>query len=91
MTRRCHHEYETKSGYPDDLICQKCQTIWTITNYLSWTAKQLMTLPFGVRQEVLRRQAESFVKKNPQYFNEGGIYGETIYLPVSYEVRGIDA
>jgi len=34
MSRRCHHEYETKNGYPDDLICQQCQTISTLADSL---------------------------------------------------------
>jgi len=68
MTKRCRHEYETKNGYPDDIICQKCQTIWTITDYMSWTAKQLLTLPPHIRQEVLKRQVETFNKDNPGYY-----------------------
>ena len=55
MTKRCRHEFETKDGYPDDMLCQKCQTIWTITDYVDWTAKQIMTLPLVVRREVLKR------------------------------------
>ena len=68
MTRRCKHDFETKDGYPDDIICQKCQTIWTITDYIGWMAKQLMTLPLAVRREVLKRQAEKFQKDNPDYY-----------------------
>lgn len=45
MTKRCRHEYETKPGYPDELLCQKCQSCWTITDYLDWDAKRLMTIP----------------------------------------------
>jgi len=70
MTKRCRHEYETKDGYPDDIICRKCETIWTITDYLCWTAKQLMTLPMPIRREVLKRQAEQFDKDNPDYYRE---------------------
>ena len=72
MTRRCRHEYETKPGYPDDMICQKCQTIWTLTDYMNWTAKQLMTLPKGVRYAVVKRQVEKFAKENPNYYEEHG-------------------
>jgi hypothetical protein len=68
MTKRCKHEYETKSGYPDDIICQKCGTIWTISDYLKWTAKELMTLPKYIRTEVLKIQAEKFAKENPDYY-----------------------
>jgi hypothetical protein len=70
MTRRCHHVLETKPGYPDDLLCQNCQTIWTLSDYVRWTAKQLMALPLGVRREVLKRQAEKFAKENPDYYKE---------------------
>ncbi len=73
MTKRCHHEYETKNGYPDDLICHKCQTIWTITDYLSWSAKQLMTLPKDVRYAVVKRQAEIFQRENPDYYSKDTI------------------
>ena len=62
MTKRCRHEFETKNGYPDDIICHKCQIIWTITDYLVLTAKQLMTLPLVVRREVLKRQADRFAE-----------------------------
>ena len=70
MTKRCRHEYETKPDYPEDIICQKCQTIWRIPDYLEWSAKQLMTLPKYIRQEVLRWQAEKFAKDNPDYYKE---------------------
>lgn len=56
MTRRCRHEYETKAGYPDDIICQKCQTIWTLTDYHNWKPSQFVTLPLHVRKEVLKRR-----------------------------------
>lgn len=68
MTKRCRHEYQTKDDYPDDLICNKCQSCWTITDYLSWTAKELMTIPKGVRYAVVKRQAEIFAKENPDYY-----------------------
>lgn len=55
MTKRCHHEYETKNDYPDDMICLKCQSVWTLTDYLKWDARRLMTLPRGVRSAVLQR------------------------------------
>jgi len=58
MTKRCRHELETKVGYPNDIICRKCETIWTIPDYAGWTAKQIMTLPLEVRREVLKRQNE---------------------------------
>ena len=70
MTKRCRHDFEMKVGYPDDIICQKCQTIWTATDYLDYSAKQLMTLPFKVRQVVLFRQVERFQKENPDYYKE---------------------
>jgi hypothetical protein len=56
MTKRCHHKFETKNGYPDDIICQDCQTIWTVTDYTNLTDKELMCLPPYVRREVLKRQ-----------------------------------
>jgi hypothetical protein len=70
MTKRCHHEIETKHGYPDDLICQKCQTIWYISEHLNKTAKELMLLPLEVRRIVLKNQAEKFSKENPDYYKE---------------------
>jgi len=80
MTKRCRHELEKKDGYPDDIICLLCQTSWTITHYMDYTAKELMNhCPFEVRQAVLKRQAEKFAKANPEHYHEGGIYGETIY------------
>ena len=83
MTRRCQHEIQTKADYPYDRICQKCQTIWHISDYMDWTAKQMMTLPVGIRFAVLSVQAEKFanefLKEHPEHYHEGGIYGETIY------------
>jgi len=70
MTRRCRHEYEKKPDYPEDIICQKCQTIWRIPDYLSWSAKDLMTLPKEIRSVVLRWQAEKSAKENPGYYEE---------------------
>lgn len=57
MTKRCRHELETKLGYPYDLICHKCQTIWTLPDYNDWTPAQLMILPKVIRIEVLKIQA----------------------------------
>ncbi len=71
MTKRCRHELETKTDYPNDRICHKCQTIWTLTDYIDWTAKQLMTLPLEIRREVMKIQAEKFAKENPDYYQEG--------------------
>ena len=72
MTKRCKHEFETKDGYPSDILCQKCQTIWTITDYVKWTARQLMTLPSEIRFAVLTKQAEKFanefLKEHPEYY-----------------------
>jgi hypothetical protein len=70
MTKRCHHVYDSKDDYPDDMICQKCQTIWTITDYLKYNSIQLMTLPKGVRYAVVRRQVKQFKKDNPNYYSE---------------------
>jgi hypothetical protein len=75
MTKRCHHELETKNGYPDDFICHKCQTIWTITDYEKCTAKELMLLPIGVRREILKRQAEKFNKDNPDFYKGNKAFG----------------
>ena len=68
MSKRCRHEFETKDGYPNDIICQKCQTIWTVTDYLAWTARQLMILPLVVRHEILKRQVDRFAEANPDYY-----------------------
>ena len=69
MTKRCKHEFETKDGYPDDILCQKCQTIWAISDYMDWTARQAMTLPLVVRRAVLKRQADIFARDNPDYYS----------------------
>jgi len=59
MSKRCHHEPEIKEGYPDDIICLKCQTIWHISDYLDWTASQLQhSAPPFVRKAVLERQVK---------------------------------
>ena len=70
MTRRCHHEFETKDGYPDDLHCQKCDAIYHISEYHYMNAKQLMAVPMEVRRKVLEWQAEQFNKENPDYYLE---------------------
>lgn len=54
MTKRCRHELETKSGYPNDRICQKCGTIWRLTDYKDWAPTQLMALPKQIRYELLQ-------------------------------------
>lgn len=69
MTKRCRHEFEVKPDYPEDIICQKCQTIWRIPDYLAWTARELMALPREIRSAVLRWQAEKFAKDNPDYYS----------------------
>ena len=70
MTKRCRHEYEKKEDYPEDTICQKCQTIWRIPDYLIWSAKELMTLPKQIRYEVIEWQVKKFNKDNPDFYNE---------------------
>jgi len=55
MNERCKHEYETKQGYPDDIICRKCGTIWTLSEYADWTAKELMRLPKHIREALSLR------------------------------------
>lgn len=63
MSRRCRHEFETKVGYPDDIICHKCQTIWHLPDYGGWTAKQIMhTLPPDVRLALLKRSVDRYNK-----------------------------
>jgi hypothetical protein len=52
MTKRCRHELETKNGYPNDFICHKCQTIWTLTDYLKWSVAELRTLPIEIRKAI---------------------------------------
>jgi len=71
MTKRCKHKHlMTKPDYPDDIICEDCQTIWTISEYMYMNPKQLMTLPLFIRREVLKRQVEQFNKENPDYYKE---------------------
>ena len=74
MTKRCRHELETKEGYPDDIICQKCQTIWTISDYMDWSASDLQHhAPLFIRQAVLKRQADKFSKEHPDYYSPSGV------------------
>ena len=69
MAKRCRHEIETKDGYPDDLICHKCQTIWHISEYMNWAAYDLQHFaPKFIRQAVMKRQAEKFNNDNPDYY-----------------------
>jgi len=71
MTKRCQHELETKDGYPDDIICRKCQTIWHISDYMNWSAQELQRhAPLFIRQAVLKRQAEKFNKDNSDYYRQ---------------------
>lgn len=69
MTKRCRHEFDTKADYPDDIICHKCGTIWTITEYKDYPPTKLITLPKAIRREVMKRQAEQFNVKFPDYYN----------------------
>ena len=65
MTKRCRHEFETKDGYPDDVICQKCGTIWYIPDYRKWTAHQLMhQAPPFIRRMVINGQAKEKEAEN---------------------------
>ena len=69
---RCKHEVWTKEGYSDDLICQKCEKIWHISNYMSWSAYDLQHhAPKFIRKAVLERQTEQFNKENLDYYKEG--------------------
>jgi hypothetical protein len=53
----------TKPDYPDDIICEDCQTIFHISEYMNWSAKDLMHhAPPFIRQAVLKRQAEQFTE-----------------------------
>lgn len=70
MTKRCHHEYQTKPDYPDEIFCMKCSTGWNIPDYMGYNAIQLMTLPKFIRYEVVKRQAELFNKENPDYYKD---------------------
>ena len=79
MTRRCRHEFEKKPDYPEDRICQKCQTIWRIPDYLEWSAKELMTLPKEIRNEVLCWQSDRFAKENPDYYLDSEVESRLAY------------
>ena len=68
MTRRCHHEIETKPGYPDDLLCQKCQTCWSISECEKLSRKEFLMLPLEVRKIILKKQADKFVEDNPDCY-----------------------
>ncbi len=70
MTKRCHHALETKDGYPDDIICRLCETIWHISECSKLPPSQFILLPLGVRHIVLEHQAERFNKENPDYYKE---------------------
>lgn len=69
MTKRCRHEFDTKADYPDDIICHKCGTIWTITEYTDYPPTKLLTLPKSIRHKIMERQAEQFNVKFPHYYN----------------------
>ena len=66
MTRRCHHTFEQKQGYPYDLICMQCQRIWTVTDYLFWGEPQLLTLPPSVREKV--RDVSAWLFRRPEFW-----------------------
>jgi len=71
MGKRCRHELETKDGYPDDIICRKCETIWHISDYMTWSAYDLQHFaPKFIRNAVLQRQVEQFNKDNPNYYED---------------------
>lgn len=70
MIKRCkHRNLMTKPDYPDDIICEDCQTIFHVSDYMNWTAKDLTNkAPPFIRRAVLERQAEQFAKDNPDYY-----------------------
>lgn len=73
MTRRCKHEFWSKDDYPEDMICKKCEAIWTPKKYVDCSAIELMKLPKEVRFVVLTMQAEKFanefLKDNPDFYS----------------------
>jgi len=54
MTKRCRHKIEQKTDYPDDYICQKCQSIWTYRKGMPPT--EFIMLPLVVRRLILAKQ-----------------------------------
>lgn len=64
MTKRCRHEYESKTDYPNEIFCMKCSTGWYLTEYIDWNDKQLMTLPKYIRSKVLKNRVEIFNMDN---------------------------
>jgi hypothetical protein len=58
----------TKPDYPDDIICEDCQIIFHISEYMNWSAKDLMHhAPPFIRQAVLKRQSEQFTEAGVEH------------------------
>lgn len=60
MTKRCHHEYESKVDYPNEIFCMKCSTGWNIIDYLEYDNEKLRLLPKYVRAKVIKNRDEIF-------------------------------
>lgn len=60
MTKRCRHDWEQKADYPEDILCQKCQTIKKVAEL---TRREVLKLPMELRRSILRRQVAQFADK----------------------------
>jgi len=68
MTVRCHHKWEQKPDYLEDIICRKCETIRKVSEL---TRQQFLKLPMELRRSILTYQAKELVKIAPC-----GLFGE---------------
>ena len=66
MTKRCHHKWEQKPDYPEDIICRNCETIKKVSQL---TRQQFLKLPIELRRTLLSQQ----VAKMPC-----GLFGESL-------------
>lgn len=60
MTKRCRHEYEFKTDYPNEVFCMICSTGWNLLEYTDWDDNKLKTLPKYIRERVLKNRTEIF-------------------------------
>ena len=60
MTKRCRHQWEQKSDYPEDILCRKCETIKKVADL---TRREILKLPMELRRAILKRQAEAVAQE----------------------------
>jgi len=60
MTKRCRHEYESKTDYPNEIFCMKCSTGWNLADYIDYDDIKLKLLPKYIREKVIKNQKDTF-------------------------------